>query len=1036
MSLTESAMTKKTISWLAVFLLLFGGAISFLGLGQLEDPSFTIKQAIVVTQYPGASALEVEEEVTLPIENAIQQLPYVDRVSSISSAGLSQVEVEMKSIYRKDDLAQIWDEMRRKINDMKGQLPVGVIDPIINDDFGDVYGVFLAITGEGYDYEEIADYADFLRREMVVVPGVGKVNVGGRLNKQVFIEVDRSKLIASGASVQQLQQLLSGQNLVSNAGHMEVGSEYLRIHTKSDQTSRFEELNNLLLSSQDGRVVYLSDVATLSIGYQDPATHLYRFNGQQALTLGISFSDNVNVVDVGKHIQARLQELEYARPVGMVLSAIYDQPLQVDQSVNDFLIGLVQAVFIVILVLMFTMGWRPGVIMSVTLLLTIAGTFIIMNIFNIELHRISLGALIIALGMLVDNAIVITEGIMISIQRGMGRIEAAVKIVSNTRLPLLGATVIAITAFAPIGLSPDASGEFTGSLFWVLFISLFLSWVLAITLTPFFCYLFFKDGQDGLKDGNSHSQASSASEEKEQEDPYGGAVYGIYRSFLHICLRFRWLTMICMVALLGSAIWAFGNVKQAFFPTSSLPVLYVDYWLPEGTSIHETEKDVKSLENVLLGFEEVKQVTATIGRGADRFMLTYNPERSYPSYAQFIVQTETYDQLKTVSKHLQQILVEQYPQAFTQFKRPTIGPTTAAKVEARIIGPDAEVLRQLGDKMIDIFRANPNAVNIRQDWRERTKLIEPVYDSAAARRLGIGKADLDNAIHGNVEGTSVGIYRNGSEILPIIVRPPVHERYGIEQLEQIQVYSSVTQSYVNIGQFVRGIDLGWEDPIIKRRDRKRTLAVLADPGPNSNPFALHAELREPAEALNFPQGYHLQWGGEYETQQDANEAVFAFVPLGVLVMIVITTFMFNSISQTLVVWITVPLAIIGVAYGLWLMNAPFSFTALLAVLSLIGMQIKNGIVLVEEIKRLREEEKHHWYYAISYASVSRLRPVSMAAVTTLLGMIPLLSDVFFQPMAVTIMFGLGFATVLTLIVIPVLFALFYGVKPQSVNEQS
>lgn len=1019
MGLTESTIKKQTISWMVVILLLGGGAISFLGLGQLEDPAFTIKQAVVITQYPGASALEVEEEITLPIENAIQQLPYVKRVISTSSAGLSQVEVEMKSIYRKNDLAQIWDEMRRKINDMQAQLPPGAYPPIINDDFGDVFGIFYAITGDGYSYEEIADYTDFLRRELVVIEGVGKVNVGGRLNEQIFIEVDREKLTASGLSIASLQSLLQGQSLVSDAGNIEAGTEYLRISTKTVEEDGLDQLRGLVLGSSGGRLVYLSDVATLEKGYQDPANHLYRFNGKQALTLGISFVENVNVVTVGEAISQHLTQLEYARPIGMTLNAIYDQPNQVKHSVNNFLIGLVQAIAIVILVLIFTMGWRPGVIMSSTLLLTIAGTFVIMNIYSIDLHRISLGALIIALGMLVDNAIVITEGIMISLQRGLSRIDAAVRIVSHTRWPLLGATIIAITAFAPIGLSPDSSGEFTGSLFWVLFISLFLSWILAITITPFFCFLMFRKQENTEAEGHMDST---------QTEPYGGAIYALYRDFLHLCLHHRWLTMAAMTALLVSAFMVFGKVKQAFFPESSLPVYYVDYWLPEGTSIHATEKDVQSLEQALLEFDEIKQVTATIGRGAERFMLTYSPEKSFSSYAQLIVETKSYEDVAAGIEKTKKLVFEQYPQAFSQFRRPAIGPTTAAKIEARITGPDAEVLRKLGDQMIEIFHQNPNAENIRQDWRERTKILEPVFDASAARRLGISKADLDNALIGHVNGIQIGTFRDGSQLIPILIRPPKKERLVVDQLEQVQVYSPITNTYISVGQFMRGVDLGWEDPLIKRRDRKRTLAVLADPALQSNPFELHSQLRGPAEALQLPQGYSLEWGGEYEAQQDANTSVFTFVPLGLLVMIVITIFMFNSIKQTLVIWITVPLAIVGVAYGLWIAGAPFSFTALLAVLSLIGMQIKNGIVLVEEIKRLHEEENKEWLSAISEASVSRLRPVSMAAATTILGMIPLLSDVFFQPMAVTIMFGLGFATILTLVVVPVLFALFYGVK--------
>ena len=1014
MNLTEYAIKNKTISWMLVVLLVFGGYLGFNNLGRLEDPNFTIKEAIIITQYPGASAVEVEEEITLPIENALQQLPYVDRITSISSSDLSQVQVEMKSIYRKDDLAQIWDEMRRKINDMQGTLPPGSYPPIINDDFADVYGVFFAITGEGYNYQELSDYTDFLRRELVLIDGVGKVSIGGTLQELVYIEVDRAKATASGASIQTLRQILQGQSLVYDAGTLDIGSETQRIKTEFVGEQGLDALRKTLLSSVDGQLVYLEDIANIQKGFEEPARHIYRFNGQPALTLGVSFAQGVNVVEVGKAIRTKLDELEYARPIGMSLESIYNQPEQVDQSVQSFVISLMQAVVIVILVLMFSMGVRPGIIMSVVLLLTIAGTFIIMDMYDIELHRISLGALIIALGMLVDNAIVITEGIMISLQRGMSRLEAAVKIVSNTRLPLLGATIIAITAFAPIGLSPDASGEFTGSLFWVLFISLLISWILAITLTPFFCFLLFSEKKEDDKDVST--------------DAYQGRFYRIYRQLLHLTLRFRWPTMGVMAFLLFSAFVAFGNVRQAFFPDSSLPVYMVDYWLPQGTGIKATEQDIRKLEKEILAFDEVSQVTATIGQGAQRFMLTYAPERNYPSYAQLIVEANSFKEVDTAINKTQSLLDDHYPQAFTRFKRVSIGPTTAAKIEARITGPNAEVLRDIGEQVLQAFHSNSNAVNVRQDWRERTKVITPIIDTAEARRLGINQADIEQAIRGTVRGEIIGTYREGSKLLSIVARPPENERLGIDQIEQVQVFSPVSNSYINIGQFLLDTKISWEDPIIKRLNRKRTLAILADPGPQSNAFALFDELRPLAESIPLPQGYELEWGGEYEAQQDANKAVFAFLPLGLLVMIVITIFMFNSIKQTLVIWITVPLAIIGVAYGLLLFNAPFSFTALLAVLSLIGMQIKNGIVLVEEIKRLNDEENKTWHDAISDASISRLRPVSMAAVTTILGMIPLLGDAFFRPMAVTIMAGLGFATILTLIVVPVLFALFYGVK--------
>lgn len=1023
MNLAEYGIRNTTITWMVVVLLIIGGIFSFMGLGRLEDPAFTIKEALVNTVYPGASPLEVEEEVTLVLENAIQQLPYVEEVISTSSAGLSQIKVEMKSIYRKDDLAQIWDEMRRKVNDITATLPPGAYPPQIIDDFSDVYGVFMSVTGQGYDYEQLADYADFLKRELVLVPGVSKVNVGGERSEQISIEIDRARLVASGFSVAALQQVLSTHNVVADAGNIKVGSEYIRISPVSQNSELAAGLGGILLGEANGELIYLIDVANIKKDYVDPPTHLYRFNGDAALTVNVSFASGVNVVDVGHLLKQRLAELEYARPVGMQIDYIYNQPAQVETSVNDFLISLAQAVAIVVVVLLVSMGIGPGVLMSVVLLLTILGTFIVMRITGIELHRISLGALIIALGMLVDNAIVITEGVIIGMQRGLTRLQAANKIVSNTSWPLLGATVIAITAFAPIGLSPDASGEFTNSLFWVLFISLLLSWVLAITITPFFCYLIFKDKPMLHTDESDTDESASF-------DPYKGVVYQVYRALLNVSLRFRWTTLLVMLVILMGSVYGFKYVKQGFFPSTSLPMVQVDYWLPQGSDIRATEADLKQLEQQIMRLPNIDKVVSTIGRGADRFMLTYSQEWSFASYGQIILQTDSFEDLEPAISQIKTILQEEYPQAFTKFTRVSIGPSTKAKIEARLIGSDPDQLRELASQVTAVFNAEPEAVNVDQDWRSRTKVLRPVYDDAEGRRLGISETDLNQAIKMHVNGLQVGIYRDGSQLLPIRLQSPESEQQGVDALKNLQLYSPVKGAYVSIGQVVNRFDIAWEDPLIKRRDRKRTLSVMADPDLESGITAadLLSKLKDKVEAIPLPAGYELEWGGEFEAQQKANKAVFTPFPLGILVMFIITVFMFNSMKQTLAVWLTVPLAIIGVTWGLIIMGAPFSFTALLAILSLVGMQIKNGIVLVEEIKRLEEEESAPWLLAIQDAAVSRVRPVAMAALTTILGMIPLLSDVFFEPMAVTIMFGLGFATILTLFVVPVLFALFYGVS--------
>lgn len=1014
MSLTEYAIRQKVVSWMCVLLLLIGGVVSFFGLGQLEDPEFTIKEAIIAVPYPGASALEVEEEITLPVELALQQMAQVDTIESISSSGLSQVRVEMKSTYREQELRQIWDEMRRKLNDLQPSLPPGIGPVQINDDFGDVFGIFLALTGEGFDYRTLEDHADFLRRELVLVEGVSKVNIGGKHQQQIVVEIDRNRMAAMQVSPQMIQVAINSQSLISNAGSLRLNGQRLYVRPQGSSTSA-DQLRNLILGQTGGELVYLSDVARVYLDYAEPPNHLYRYNGQEALTLGVSFASGVNVVDVGEAVKAKLAEIEYRQPVGMLLETIYDQPRQVDSSVKDFLVSLAQAIAIVVLVLLVTMGARSGLLMSLVLLLTILGTFIVMNAVEISLHRVSLGALIIALGMLVDNAIVITEGILINLQKGYSRLESAVRIVGHTRWPLLGATLISITAFAPIGLSPDATGEFTGSLFWVLFISLLLSWLLAITITPFLAsWLFNEPKQD-----------------QPQREPYQSVFYRLFSSVLLLTLRWRWLSLSLAVAMLVASMIGFKHVREGFFPDATLPMVQVDYWLPQGSDIRATEADIRRIEQDLLKLDGVAQITSTIGRGAERFMLTYAPERQYPSYAQLLIQTDTAERLQRLQPEIRRYLGAQYPQAQTKLTRISIGPTTKSKIEARISGPDADVLRRLGQQMMtEVFDRTPGAINIRHDWRERTPVIVPRYDEAEGRRLGITQADLSAAIARNVDGQYSGLVRDGTRLLPVILRPPQEQRQAPEQLESLPIFSQTLQQWIDAGQVMRELGVGWEDPLIMRRDRKRTLTVLADPDPDSGLTAagLFAELRPRAEAMPLPPGYSLSWGGEFEAQQDANQALFEFIPVGILVMVVLTVLLFGSVRQTLVVWLTVPMAIIGVCIGLLVMQTPFAFTALLGILSLSGMLIKNSIVLVEEIKRLHDEDGCNWHDAIEQAAVSRLRPVSMAALTTILGMLPLLPDAFFRPLAVTIMFGLGFATLLTLLIVPVLFALMYKVK--------
>ncbi|TYL46873.1 efflux RND transporter permease subunit [Marinomonas sp. IMCC 4694] len=1021
MDIAAYFINRKVTSWMITLILLIGGIIAFSNLGQLEDPEFTIKDTLIITYYPGASPEQVEEEVTYPIERELQNLPYVDKITSTSKAGYSKVQLTIKDTYRAKELKQIWDEVRKKIRDITGTFPKGVATPMVLDDFGDVYGVMLAINGEGYPYKDLENYVDYVKRELVLVDGVAKVAVAGEQNEQVTIEISRSKLTNMGIAPSQLETLLSNQNSVSNAGRVKVGSEYIRI-SPTGEFNDISELENLIVGTPaDGKLIRLRDIATIKREYAEPQTHIVNFNGAKSLLLGISFSSGVNVVKIGEALENRIEELQYQQPVGLNMDTIYFQSKEVDRSVSNFLLNLVEAVGIVILVLLVFMGIRSGILIGIILLLTILGTFIVMDYLHINLQRISLGGLIIALGMLVDNAIVVTEGVLIGLQRGMTKVQAASAVVKQTKWPLLGATVIAVTAFAPIGLSPDAVGEFVGSLFYVLLISLLLSWLTAITLTPFFCDLFFKET---IAKANSEEGASS-----DTIDPYKGFIFTGYKWLLDKAMHFRWVTVVLLVGSLFTAGWAFQFVKQSFFPPSTTPMVYMDIRMPEGTHIEDTYQTVARIEQDLLKDERIDSVTSTTGQGALRFMLTYTAEQANSSYAQFIVRTSNTEVIPGLLKDLYYTMQEDYPELEVKLQRLQLGPSTGSKLETRISGPDPKKLRQISAQIQEIYRADGGLESIKDNWRQPVKVLRPIFNDAQARRLGISKTELDDVLLTNFTGSQIGLYREGTDLLPIVRTAPENERVSIDQIRDLQIYSPATGSYVTLSTLVSGFETVWEDPIIERRDRKRTITVMADPKilGDETAMAIFSRTRAAIEAIELPPGYAMEWGGEYESSTDAQANIFKALPMGYLFMFIITILLFNSIRVPLTIWFCVPLALIGVSTGLLVMNSAFSFMALLGFLSLSGMTVKNGIVLADQINYEMEQGTEQ-YQAIFNSAVSRVRPVCMAAITTILGMVPLLYDAFFEGMAVVISFGLGFATVLTLIAVPVFYSILFRVK--------
>ncbi|QIZ76636.1 efflux RND transporter permease subunit [Ferrimonas lipolytica] len=1017
MNIAEFSIRNKVISWLVVVLLAVGGALSFTKLGQLEMPEFTIKNALVITQYPGASADQVEEEVTLGLEDAIQQMPQLKHVTSINAAGVSQIEVQMKDSFDKTELPQVWDELRRRVSDASQALPAGAYAPIVIDDFSDVYGYMLTLSGDGFSNRELSNQADYLRRELVLIPGIKKIAVEGKIQEQVMVEFSQQKLVAMGLSPDYLYGLLQTQNGVSNAGKALLNGNRIRLHP----TGEFTDINDLqrVIVSPPGstELVYLGDIAKVYKADTDTPQTMFHSQGKPALSIGISFMSGVNVVEVSQAITTKITELNHFMPVGMELTSLYNQGAVVDVAVSGFLVNLACSVVIVIAVLLLTMGLRSGVLMGAVLLITILGTFIGMRVLGIQLQSISLGALIIALGMLVDNAIVVTDGILVGIRKGLTRLEAAKTIVNQTQWPLLGATAIAIIAFAPIGLSDDASGEFCGSLFTILLLSLSISWLTAISITPFFCHMLFKNQENG-----------AASE------LYQGVGFRLYRGLLDAAIHHRAITILVVIALMGSAMFGMGKVKKVFFPQSATPIYMVDIWMPEGTDVLRTQQFVNNIEQHLLDREAQRpsgmvNLTSVVGQGAQRFVLEYVPEKSYAAYGQLLVEMDSLDNMGAHMAAVQGWLRSDYPEAEYRVKTLQNGPSPAAKIEARFYGDDPQVLRALAAQAELVLEHEPLADNIRHNWRNQTLMVRPQLNLSDARSAGVSKQDLDAALLRNFSGQTVGVYRDGSHQLPIVARSPLEERLGLDGIDKLQVWSSSNNTYVPVRQVVSAFQSEWENPIIMRRDRRRVITVMADPAleQGATSDALLVKIRDQIEAIDLPAGYQLEWGGEYEMSTEADAGVQSSVPFGFLAMFVITVLLFNSVRQAAAIWICVPLSMVGVAAGLLLFDAALSFMAILGILSLSGMVIKNGIVLVDQINVEQGLGKSP-YQAVIDSAVSRVRPVVMAALTTMLGMLPLLSDAFFQSLSVVIFFGLGFATLLTLVILPVCYSLFFRIK--------
>lgn len=1008
-NLARFTVANPLYGWILILVCLAGGIHGIQNIGRLEDPPFPIKMAYVITTYPGASATEVEHEVTERIEEAIQELPHLDFMESKSVPGRSEIQVRLLEHFGEEETPQIFDELRRRIREAEMFMPPGVETSLVEDDFADIYGVLYSLSAPNYSNSEVHDFAREVATQIKLVEGVAKVDTRGLPQEAVYVEFDDQRLISLGLSIDDISQRIWAENQVIGSGSTMFDGRRLRI-AQSATINNAEALANMKLGLPGStEIIRLSDIATIKRTRIEVPYELVRLNGEESSIIAVSVTPGENVVAIGEDIDEKMRQIGRNLPVGVELTPIYKQHDVVEEAINNFLKNLGLSVMTVMIALMLFMGWRAGTVVGVVLLLTVLGTVEIMYFLNVELQRISLGALMIAMGMLVDNGIVIAEGMVVGVRRGLDPKEAAAQSVARTQYPLLGATIIGILAFAPISLSDDNSGHFLVSLFQVVAISLLLSWVLAITVIPLL--------------GNYLLKPKEALSE---EALYKAWYFMPYHGLIKFGLRRAWLTSMVILMITAACLYSMQFVKTAFFPSNNTPLFYVDYRLQEGTDITTTSEDIRPLESALIEMDGIQSVSSFIGRGAPRFTAIQQPEQPNPAYVQMIVRVADISELSNQMQEAKTTLAQLRPDAEIKISRAEFSPSRGSKIEMRYTGQDPAVLRSLAEETLAIYLKH-NLRDRKTDWRNQSLQLYPEFNESNARLAGISRNDIAKSLAYNTHGLNIGLIRDQDKLIPIIARAPDAERTDLEGLRDRQVWSATQRRFVPLTQVVSSFSLEAENTTIMRRDRMRTLVAQGDPPIGHNVNQYFERLKAEVEAIELPPGYSREWGGEFESNKMANESLSQRMPMAFGLMFFITILMFGALKQPIVIWLTVPMILCGVALGLLITDLPLTFPSMLGVLSLSGMLIKNCIVLVDEIdKRLATEP--HTINTMIMASLSRLRPVMLASLTTVFGMSPLLTDAFFREMAVCIMAGLIFATLLTLVAVPVFYRIALGSK--------
>ena len=1032
-NVSEWALANRSLVVYAMLVLAVLGAWSYTRLGQSEDPPFTFKAMVVRTLWPGATAQEVSTQVTERVEKALMTTGKYEFIRSYSRPGESQVIFMARDAMPSKDIPDVWYQIRKKVGDIRQTLPEGTVGPFFNDEFGDTFGNIYALTGKGFDYAVLKDYADRIQLSLQRVPDVGKVDLVGLQDQKVWIEVSNTKLATLGIPLSAVQQALAEQNAVVPAGFFETASDRVQLRVSGAFRS-VDELREFPIRAGD-RSVRLGDIATVERGFADPAAPRMRFMGEDAIGIAVAMKDGGDILRLGDALEGEFARLQRSLPAGMELRKVSDQPHAVRDSVGEFVRVLAEAVAIVLLVSFFSLGLRTGLVVAVSIPLVLAMTFATMHWFGIGLHKISLGALVLALGLLVDDAIIAVEMMAVKMEQGFSRLKAAAFAYETTAFPMLTGTLVTAAGFLPIATAASSTGEYTRSLFQVVTIALVVSWIAAILFIPYLGDRMLPDLHDAhlkpsllqrLRARFTGAKVDAPSDAA-PHDPHATPFYRRFRGLLDACLRHRWLVIAVTVLAFAASIALFRFVPQQFFPDSTRPELMVDLELAEGASLRATEAQAKKLEAMLAGRDGIENHVAYVGTGSPRFYLPLDQQLPQANFAQFVVRARDVAAREQVRDWLTHEVAPRFPEIQMRVTRLENGPPVGYPVQFRVSGEHIDRVRALAKQVEAKVRENPNVTNVNLDWDEPSKVVRLVVDQDRARALGVSSAALAKFLSGSLSGLHVSTYREGNELIEVLLRGPDDERARLDLLGSLAVPTTSGQS-VPLAQVATLEDV-FEDGIIWHRDRLPTVTVRADIGTRLTPPTVVAQIAPTLEGIRatLPEGYLLATGGTVEDSARGQNSIKAGMPLFVLVVVTLLMLQLRSFSRTALVLATAPLGMIGVTLFLLVFRVPFGFVAMLGTIALAGMVMRNSVILVDQIEQDIAAGADRWR-AIIEATVRRFRPIVLTALAAVLAMIPLSRSVFYGPMAVAIMGGLIVATALTLLFLPALYAAWFRVR--------